>query len=601
MIYSILLLFSFITFSASAEVSDTDVLDWLIDNQKPYHNLSRKQLDMYKRYLSQTKVTTSSTPSVFTPRSQPKVAQQLNRLNGSEISDSEVINWLVENKLPYNNLSRDDLENYKRRMPKAPLDKTSAIIDPGTVDPGTVDIEKLISEDYIAADSSEVLDWLVKLKLPYNGLSSKDFEKYGKEISALKSTGYRFAENQSVSSQISNKLYSGDICYGDDQILVNGESVSIFSYKQELDKHIGAFFTEYSPCAAITGKLLLEHTYKNTQATNNFCKKSTCKIYPIIKKDFNNLVKSHLRSIKRASDESGSCFSQEKQDFALVKKLIGDVKSITECEPVDIGERKLKGSGLEDYLLEKKSDNSYKVTFQLDFQEAAGATSSSLVMNRKVRECLNSTNPKISDQKGRKLELNFVTPEEALSMPPHERPSKTKISIHANSHIHRSHSRGYAGDISCPVIIHELLHLTGLPDEYVESRNGIYIDKVTGQRIVVDHTNAESFLKHLRDIGQSRRGRYNYTPDYNHCRGISKKPSIMNNQNIVFYEALQKKSTSLLRNAHLERIISGSCPVGDVKKYNSCIEDQYVKAGNSCPSRPAYCDDESVWLDLNDN
>ena len=46
---------------------------------------------------------------------------------------------------------------------------------------------------------------------------------------------------------------------------------------------------------------------------------------------------------------------------------------------------------------------------------------------------------------------------------------------------HRFGAVKYASDIDCPSIVHEVLHLTGLCDEYKEMSNGFYTDPETGE------------------------------------------------------------------------------------------------------------------------
>lgn len=51
----------------------------------------------------------------------------------------------------------------------------------------------------------------------------------------------------------------------------------------------------------------------------------------------------------------------------------------------------------------------------------------------------------------------------------------------------RSHSLGYSGDIDCPTILHETLHLLGLQDEYPEKVSGYIMDRESGEhRFVTD-------------------------------------------------------------------------------------------------------------------
>ncbi len=50
----------------------------------------------------------------------------------------------------------------------------------------------------------------------------------------------------------------------------------------------------------------------------------------------------------------------------------------------------------------------------------------------------------------------------------------------------RAHSEGYSEDIDCPTVLHEVLHLLGLADEYPEKTSGFIADRETGEVTFVE-------------------------------------------------------------------------------------------------------------------
>lgn len=81
----------------------------------------------------------------------------------------------------------------------------------------------------------------------------------------------------------------------------------------------------------------------------------------------------------------------------------------------------------------------------------------------------------------------------------------------------RAHSLGWTRDLECPVILHELLHLTGLVDEYAESSMGYVHDKKTGKWNFVEN--------------EAEKSAFN-------CRKEFEKNSIMSNEDAKWNEVM---------------------------------------------------------------
>jgi hypothetical protein len=102
-------------------------------------------------------------------------------------------------------------------------------------------------------------------------------------------------------------------------------------------------------------------------------------------------------------------------------------------------------------------------------------------MMNTVRNCLAAANPYIKGPGGERIALRALTPDEANRLPQGERPKADSINIipdqvrasdgsMAEAEIN---SGNFHSNISCPTVVHELLHHLGLCDEYLENRTNV--------------------------------------------------------------------------------------------------------------------------------
>lgn len=282
--------------------------------------------------------------------------------------------------------------------------------------------------------------------------------------------------------------------------------------------------------------------------------------------------------------------------------LISAANQAEACVDLKVGETRVTSH--EDFAQESKveqkfavtniGNNTYKVDIVLNFK-SFDMPRINLTYNR-VRTCLNeiNSNPSAQDSLGRKLKINIHTPQEALRIPAEKRPPMVDINI-ADTSI-RENSRAYQIDTECSVVLHELLHLLGLRDEYQESSNGHYKNSLTGEAVTLNPTDTEEQNK-LRDIKSGVLSGFTFLKDYQ-CRTIPQKNTIMKNNYSLYkdiFTADVKDSTKLLYEpAHIERIIYPKCS-SRAKKYIACSKDSYKTAGEVCVEKPSYCTDDS-WL-----
>jgi hypothetical protein len=122
--------------------------------------------------------------------------------------------------------------------------------------------------------------------------------------------------------------------------------------------------------------------------------------------------------------------------------------------------------GTADYLLKRTADGNYQAVLNVNFR-AGGGTTPPGEMLRRTQQCLQLASTNIRGPGNQRLELLVVGPEEVGRLPASERPAANDVTIEPPGF--RANARAYGSDIPCPVIVHEVLHLLGLCDEYPET------------------------------------------------------------------------------------------------------------------------------------
>ena len=142
-----------------------------------------------------------------------------------------------------------------------------------------------------------------------------------------------------------------------------------------------------------------------------------------------------------------------------------------ECSSYQRGEvRVVTGDRHQNYLVKRNSDGSYTIPLAMEFKATDDYDNSRWVPReavpsyyfRKVRNCINDFNPALLGPNGERLNIEIKDYYgDSRCIPRH--------SISIQSSRSRSNAESYEADIDCPAIIHEVLHLLGLNDEYTET------------------------------------------------------------------------------------------------------------------------------------
>jgi len=169
------------------------------------------------------------------------------------------------------------------------------------------------------------------------------------------------------------------------------------------------------------------------------------------------------------------------------------------------------------YILKRTGEKSYEITLNLWFQadkdynchHPVGFIKDSY--GKILNACLEQLNPYLKGPDGEQLKIKFISKSPMFRTITEDDPPNVLINLGARQS--RSNSRKYACDIDCPTMLHEILHLTGLVDEYKEKVIGVKIDK-------------DGNIEYVHEGAESEDKAYN-------CRALGPTNSIMSNH----YEA----------------------------------------------------------------
>lgn len=115
-----------------------------------------------------------------------------------------------------------------------------------------------------------------------------------------------------------------------------------------------------------------------------------------------------------------------------------------------------------DYSLTKRPDGDFDVGIAIEVRDERPERRDE--MQARIKNCIAEANGFFKGPRGESLRFNIMTREEARQLPVHLRPGTNRITIQPENA--RSNAAAYAANINCATIVHEVLHLTGLCDEY---------------------------------------------------------------------------------------------------------------------------------------
>ena len=255
------------------------------------------------------------------------------------------------------------------------------------------------------------------------------------------------------------------------------------------------------------------------------------------------------------------------EDIANLKTILDNLQSQSQeqCEDPAPGKAKTVNTGKplhRSYTLKREPDGSFSIPLHInfsvdkDYDGPVPKWQASDYYMQQAQDCMKQANSKMLGPNGEKLNI-VLKPS-----PPKESDSclgQNAHEIKIGSQTQRSNAGKYASDIDCPTITHEILHLTGLCDEYKEKARGFNVDSPTGKVV-------GSLQSQPQSIEFNTNTKFKLAYD---CR-VTVDNSIMSNQyerwNNVFETG---KDKSLLNPSQFSQLMYGTCEKKN-KLFNEC-------------------------------
>jgi|GEM_PF-5168192 len=177
--------------------------------------------------------------------------------------------------------------------------------------------------------------------------------------------------------------------------------------------------------------------------------------------------------------------------------LAQNAQTVNSCAPLQNNKwKRVSGAAAHgntiNYSL-NKSDAGIRVALNIDFKQATSALApgvtrvSGETMMARARGCMQAVGSLIRGPAGEPMIFDLLTPTEAARMPTAVRPKLNAVTIDHAADV-RSNAANYAHDVGCPTIVHEILHLVGLCDEYPGEGDGKICRAVPQQNNVMADT-----------------------------------------------------------------------------------------------------------------
>lgn len=199
-------------------------------------------------------------------------------------------------------------------------------------------------------------------------------------------------------------------------------------------------------------------------------------------------------------------------------RLAKMAKDVNECRPMKPGQSMVvdksnSPSYLDgEYTLIRTEEKKWTIALALDVKSGNGISGDE--MFNRIKTCMAAVNQSMKGPQGEMLDFNILSVAENRKLPLNKRPPISHIEIQPAGA--RSHSRAYAADIQCSTIVHEVLHLLGLCDEYAAKDDGY------------------------------------------ECRAVPSFDSIMKNHTAIFNQTIPKQLTCECTNDECHRLIKSN-------------------------------------------
>ena len=291
--------------------------------------------------------------------------------------------------------------------------------------------------------------------------------------------------------------------------------------------------------------------------------------------DLLNLIHKDKNLIQ--TEANSTCFFCKSLNFEQgileLKKHINNVTNEDQCYELKPGEERNVTAGTFPehflpftYTVKRNKNGSYTIPLYISFtadEDYEGPVPKNQAPNyyrKYVQSCIETANKKLLGPKNEKLIID-IQPPAAKQHNCSKAKDTHEIKI-GNKH-HRTSSIKYSSSVDCPAVVHEILHLLGLVDEYKEKKHG-------------HHITPDKDILGLNDA----------------CRVLSYN-SIMSQQNIKWFNTIRtNKHDSLLSKGQFQSILYGDCPQNNF--FNKCAKLAYIETPDEkCLKQKEMCESKN--------
>ncbi len=151
-----------------------------------------------------------------------------------------------------------------------------------------------------------------------------------------------------------------------------------------------------------------------------------------------------------------------------VEELLAEVN----CLELNVGQARVvdttNGNVAAGYVLERTAQNTYRLSINVNLVTSEVTPENMASLEARMRSCVADWNPVMRGPRGEQLTIQLTNPTETAALPA-DAPRAPVHFVQVHNNYPRANSNNYARTVDCPTIMHELMHLVGLCDEYAES------------------------------------------------------------------------------------------------------------------------------------
>lgn len=269
---------------------------------------------------------------------------------------------------------------------------------------------------------------------------------------------------------LQNKISKGevDLTKAGETFEANGKSYKVSDFDEVMSEHLGEALSKISVNDA------KQFAQNYLIAKNDLIKGPASQKKTVVLNNLNTIFQYAYGDQGAAKlSEMLECKPEDKlKPISDILDNIEKSKKVSDCADLNPGDHKVfehkEFYSTGDYLLRRKPDGTYQVALNVKFKQSEGATVTAEQMLTRAKGCLQNASYGMKGPNGEKMEFMVLTPEETAQLPASQRPRTRNVSVEGPTY--GTNAASYNQDVGCSTITHEMLHLLGLCDEYLETR-----------------------------------------------------------------------------------------------------------------------------------